>query len=89
MRPKTQLDHAELWFFYWVLLTLSLSHLLAWALAERKKAKVQGQGVGPRGSCEWLAEIVVEQVDVGVEGEARRVVAEPALYLNGVATFGE
>ena len=39
----------------------------------------------PPRSCarnpECLAEIVVEQVDVGVEREASRVVAEPALHL--------
>jgi hypothetical protein len=43
VRPKTPLDRAGLWFFYWVLLTLSLSHLLAWAIAEREKARFKGK----------------------------------------------
>ena len=34
-----------------------------------------------------LAEIGVEQVDIGIEREAGRVMAEPALHLHGVAPF--
>ena len=34
-------------------------------------------------------EILVEQVDIGVEREARGVVSEPALDLEDVAPFGE
>src|SRR5215212_2117681 len=38
-------------------------------------------------SAERLAEISVKQMNVGIEREARRMVAEPTLYLDGVASF--
>ena len=38
---------------------------------------------------ERLAQVVVEQVDVGVEREAGRVVAEPALHLHDIPAFRE
>lgn len=39
--------------------------------------------------CQRLPEVAVEQVDIGCERESGRVVAEPALDLNGVAAFRE
>jgi len=36
-----------------------------------------------------LTKMVIEQVDVGVEREARRMVAKPALHLHDVPTLDD